>query len=857
MSVWAFVIGFVTAVVLYACVRVAKFWRRLVETPLNLVELSHALEDISGIRSAESSANNEESGEQTEAIALVDSTLAKPAPEAKPVPVAEPLDMSDFSKELLEAPDPIAYLKDFVGKVRTQEAHAKENAEKQATTEANGATANFADANGAASNFTDASGMTTNLVDATGATVNLVDADVQNPQPMPDGLSLYLARGLEEAGLFSPEAKFPLMSFVRPFRSKTFFARVASRQAAWGDVVRIWAIEGALNRALFAWEVLVNKPQPSLAAPDDTDEAETLNHQVLLESCYIANANLTSAMLAQLGTTPIEHASMSDLLGEWGVRQALVSGFESFRLPLRLETKFRLNLMSGDVAIVASHMPALTQAASVYSSELERVIPASRQMRERAASRYTMRLALLLAGHAFRCSKRICHVFIAFNLDTPTHHKCVLTGDISREMYRDMGETINFLDAEDVCRYLGLTFELKDDVLQEVEQSFTLDSERFCPRMRYEAVDLSKRVLPSFEAQLLGAEVVSDLAINEDAHREQVAQQIVRELNGSTVHDVNRILYMTYRDSDPSVVEAGKRVAARLIEGKLSENDPLAFTQEFARGGDFDTACTKAIDLLNEDKAAEAADALTDVLAPVDALDVYSDTDEISYRNFNSYVARALYNRLMAEPGRRVQLVPDAYYSAQLLQSTAQMRLGHIEQARAFARRAQELNPFDSASVLRIVRCYEAEKNFEAAAQELRQALEYAFDLQTIALLYYRLAYMEWQLGNTKVADACYQKALMSRPENVFQVFIELQMLRMQTGGKSAEFDDVEDMLTDANIEIAPTERVTNVLIEAAQAATDAEVFPVARSFASLLSSLSNDDVMHGIASSIELDPDR
>ena len=45
--------------------------------------------------------------------------------------------------------------------------------------------------------------------------------------------------------------------------------------------------------------------------------------------------------------------------------------------------------------------------------------------------------------------------------------------------------------------------------------------------------------------------------------------------------------------------------------------------------------------------------------------------------------------------------------------------------------------------------------------------------------------------------------------------------------------------------------------MEAAQGATDAEVFPVARGFATLLSALSGDDVMHGVANSMENEPDR
>ena len=86
---------------------------------------------------------------------------------------------------------------------------------------------------------------------------------------------------------------------------------------------------------------------------------------------------------------------------------------------------------------------------------------------------------------------------------------------------------------------------------------------------------------------------------------------------------------------------------------------------------------------------------------------------------------------------------------------------------------------------------------------------------------------------------------------------IELMSLRVESGSDGVAAEDVEETLRRANIPLAPTERVVEVLVEAAQGATDAEVFPVARGFATLLSALSGDDVMHGVANSMENEPDR
>ena len=767
----------------------------------------------------------------------------RPSEEVAPAP--ELLDMDELAHTLLHADDAIAELKHLVGNIRTKEAHA-------------------ADGEGTA----------------------------------PDAVSSYLARGLDEAGLFAADADLPDVTVIRPSRSKTFYLRVDEAQVAWPDMVRVLAIEGALNRALFAWEHLSTEAEDAgaaldaqalaLKAPEDgqadgtgsaaspadtTDTAIPTEPEALagtpddagdapftgtptIEDCYRFNQALISSIAAQVGTDPIPHASMGDIMGEWGVRQSISAGIETFRLPLRLVANFRVNLMGGDAAIVTKFVPAGAQPASVWSEELGRIVPASHQMREMEATSYALRCILLLASHAFRCSRRLCHVFVAVVLDTPTRHACLLTGDVAREALRELDLARSF-DAVAACRQLGLTFKLQDGALTEVEQGFSLDDERFCPSTRYATVDLSSRLLPRFEANLLGATRVSDLAINENAHRSEVARELFRELTPSTEKNVREILGLTSRDSDPSVVDAGRRTARALIDGSLSDDDAYGMEDEFVDGDELTRACQRASQLLERNRAHEAVGVLTDALAPIDALDTYTDTDTVVWREFTSYVARTLYNRLLAKPGVTVRLVPDAYFGAQLLMATALMLDGKTEAALGFARRAQDLNPLDMSGTLRATRCLEILGRQDEAARELRHYLAYAFDPQGIGTCYYRLAFMEWHLGNLDVADACYQKAVVSRASCSGAAMLELQTMRAMTATKGVEPKQVEEVLEEADVPLAPTEKVVGVLVEAAQAATDAEVFPVARSFATLLGALSGDDVMHGVVNSLEREPDR
>ena len=111
-------------------------------------------------------------------------------------------------------------------------------------------------------------------------------ADDDPTTPHPDAFSLYLARGLQEAGIDDPGAHIPDFEVVLPYRSKSFFLRTTKRHIPEREALRVIALEGALNRALFAWK--------------------GLDHTAALEECYAFNQGLASTITAQLGTKPIK-----------------------------------------------------------------------------------------------------------------------------------------------------------------------------------------------------------------------------------------------------------------------------------------------------------------------------------------------------------------------------------------------------------------------------------------------------------------------------------------------------------------------------------------------------------------------
>ena len=88
---------------------------------------------------------------------------------------------------------------------------------------------------------------------------------------------------------------------------------------------------------------------------------------------------------------------------------------------------------------------------------------------------------------------------------------------------------------------------------------------------------------------------------------------------------------------------------------------------------------------------------------------------------------------------------------------------------------------------------------------------------------------------------------------------MELSVLYLQNSGTLSEEvsgEEAEAVLEAYDIPVSPTDRTSEVFYECAQASLDAEVFPVARSFAAILGAFSGDDIITGLVRSLEDAPD-
>lgn len=732
------------------------------------------------------------------------------------------LDFTEFTKKLLESPDPLGELKLFTADVRERENFYGAPALEEADL-------GEAEPNETVSQFEYA----------------------KDEEPLlPSGVELFLAHRLYESGLFDEKIELPHIRIVRPHASGMLYLRIEQEQLPYSAMLTILRIEAALNALRFAYSYF----------EDSQDASE--------EDVAVLQQRITSSIVAQAAPidTPIELPEGVEPDGEWAVRNYISTAIESFQLPYRLTASWRTNVADGNVAIEIQLVPSdvfpNSWAVPTLNDGNKRV-KTTKQMRRQMASAYAIRLALLLAASVFRASSKIKHVWVAGILDNASRHDCYLSVDFDRWRFAKT-ELDHTDDLEKIMRPFCPVMRLEDGFLRPVTQSFSLSEERFCPRRRYESVSLSTRKLPKHLANALGTDHVSGLAIQESEKREAIADDILRRLvaparEHATQHNVHTILELAGDDPDPSVRSAAERTANALVRGSI-DGEPQSVVEEFMTGDVLSRTCELARRSLQARNATAALEVLKAALEPLDAAGAYADSPQIEWRYFSSFVDRALYNRSHKANGRSLMLVPDTYYNAHVLAVMAELALGHAQRATEHAQELVRIAPLDAHAKLQLVRCLEASDNDKAAVELLTQLLKEAHDPQAVGTAYYRMAFFQWKQGNILAARACYQMATQFVPAAAPTIAMELTALAMQTGTKDAREPlsptELHHVLETHHIPESPTDEMSGAFMECAQASLDAEVFPVARNFLSTLAAFTPDDIIVGMMNSLESFPD-
>lgn len=665
-----------------------------------------------------------------------------------------------------------------------------------------------------------------------------VPGDEARPLP-PSPLELRLAERLREVGLLDSRVALPSLHVVRPRTSGSFYLRVD--EGALTDLARtrVLGIEAALNMSLLVSLLL---PDPNGASMEAVVRAE----QRVARSV----PSQASRVAARLD---------GPARGEWEVRHALSFGIEAFRLPYRLTARFRANVAGGAAAIEVDLVPPRLMASTAFVDGLG-LVPATADMRRRAASDYNLRLGVMLAGYALEAAPGLEEVWVAGVVDTASSHACYYSARLTRSALGAVDLDGSF-DPLALMRSCGAAVDERGGRLGPVRQGFSLEDERFCPSCRFDPPELSDRELVGPSADALGCRLVRDLGVDEAAGRRAAATRLVRSLSGSTEGNVRELLAAAREAGDESVARAARRCVSALIDGAL-EDDPLAIAESLVAGDPLSVAVARAQELLaaaDERGAAAELRAALEEVEPQGPGTAYPEGGGARWRAFASYPDRVIYNRLVAPGGQGCSLVPAAYLNAHALSSALALSRGDSASALAHARVAARLAPTSTQASLHLARCLAASGDPGAADEELARLLSLAHDPATLGLAYLRMAELRWAGGDEVCAQACYQRACRHLPLSVVVVEVASAALvgRPALAGLRLSEDEERAVLESAGVPVAPTEEVGAAFLEAARAAVDEGLFGVAHEFMETLGAMSRDDVYFGMLRSLEREPDR
>ena len=530
-----------------------------------------------------------------------------------------------------------------------------------------------------------------------------------------------------------------------------------------------------------------------------------------------------------LGDAPAE--------GEWACRMRFADGVENLPSPFRIPYEFDANVTAGVICVdVAVPEPA---CMGVFAKR-------DATARAACARAYAIRLAVAVGRMGLASSPAVRRVVV--NCHGRRQAQTVLSLEVTRTL---LGELTELADADPAGGWPAhpalRALPAEDGWLAPVSPFNVRTDPLVCPPGRYRAPELDDSPCAGALTRDCGAHRVSDLGINEKSVRVAAWNGTVGELGSTTTEAVARLMALRDATDDVTVAEACSRASAALVDGRCDISQRRELSRLFVDGGALADANARAASLSEgeptPDQLEEALGIVEGALSPIDEVGAYLDDPEQVYRYFNSVAERIEYNLTASDGGRRVRLVPDEYYNAHAQAVRLLVLLERPEEALAHAEALVRVAPATPDALQSKVRCLEGLSRIFEAAELLEEAIRIASTARDLALAFYRLAYMQWRLGRSDLAVACYERAIMLHPDIAALARDELKsLLDSDHALHSMEPDEVLSTLEGGGIPTGDVEAVACRARDAAIACADAGVFAIARPLAGVLSEFRHDD---------------
>ena len=603
------------------------------------------------------------------------------------------------------------------------------------------------------------------------------------------------------------------------------------------DEATIWEIEAAIN--LFSLSESVLQTLQSHGELATIEGCESF----LMESFATQTTDLDLA-------TPFPAGSPD---GQWQVRSRISAGIEHAALPLRIDARFTLDLGAGivnfDVRVPDAQM-------------IEALFGQSTDEATATAKRYGMHVGLLLADIAFRASDRVNEVnLMARPIERDGRPSPALFAvAFDRELYHST-------EAFEAAR--------KGDPAPLYEQAEPLaDNGAMMSQPLSTLIDRTETSLAEAAARQLGAKDDRDLQIFFDAETRTLAERLADAIaqapsTSDAVAAVRAIQEeVAAKHESARMTESFTRLLKALAEGTIDPHEQNSTVDLFLEEDRCARAARQAKTLEEAGDIEKAVQVLKSALADFEGSGRFADTDTVVYRVFDSYASRLIYNlmkmgAITAPPGstihldtgKETRLAPDGYFFCLHLLANDLCEQGHSDESIRVAEKAIRISPMGAQGYHAIALCQLVEGDLAGARTTLQTCLQMLILPDSIALSYYRLAYVLWKSGDPEAGLVCYIKALKTSQINAAACIAEIEELQKETGLPLPPSEDVDALLEAHAIPNAPTKAIRDAIEEGAIAALDEGLSDVACNLLSLVMRYHNDDALMNIIRSIDDSP--
>lgn len=545
---------------------------------------------------------------------------------------------------------------------------------------------------------------------------------------------------------------------------------------------------------------------------------------------------------AQLLAIMLEDA---DEKGEWSGRMRFADAFENLPVPLRVLADFRLNAAQG-LMCVDLEVPRPACFAAVAADE---------RAQGGLAAAYALRIALAVGRIALASSPALGRVVVNCGHEGG---KTLLSLDLSTaSLARLRGLVDGPLDALPLPDDPALRVRPGETgALEPVAPFLAFADERLCPPERFREVELDDAPAEASLERACGARRVSELGIMEKAGRVHAWNTLVTHLGNTTQEAVSHLVELRDRTTDVTVAEACERTSKALVDGTTDVADVDALARLFVDGGQLAVTAERVRAALEGDPSpAQLEELLAELeaaLSPLTEMGIYLDDAASVYRYFNSLPERIAYNLASQDGGRAVRLVPDEYYAAHSLAARLLNMLGRSAEALPHVDELMRIAPVTPDATLAKVRVLEEQSRIFEASDLIKEAIGYASTSRDLAICFYRLAYMEWKLGRSDLAVACYQRAIALHPAVAEMARSELDdLLETSDDLKPLPDDAVIDALEQGGLPVGDLPELRRRTRDALVATTDAGLFGVAGALASAFLEFVRDDALLDVRRSL------